>query len=135
MGFFVKKLPNICCKIGPHQFSKILYHILCTNNQMVACQKISIHLSSKRQISDDSAEIGSNLNCRCFLVCSWFLKKIIFRYISIYFIRDIPRVSQDSTPSYERSWPPFWPYFETGVRNSTKIKKMENLRIVSLYVT
>ena len=26
-GFFVKDLPNICCKIGPNHFSKILGHI------------------------------------------------------------------------------------------------------------
>ena len=26
-GFFVKELPNNCCKIGPNQFSKILGHI------------------------------------------------------------------------------------------------------------
>ena len=26
-GFFVKELPNNCCKIGPNHFSKILGHV------------------------------------------------------------------------------------------------------------
>ena len=26
-GFFVKDLPNVCCKIGPTQFSKIPGHV------------------------------------------------------------------------------------------------------------
>ena len=43
MGFF-KNLPNICRKIVPKLFKKILDHILCTDNQMVACEKLSIHL-------------------------------------------------------------------------------------------
>ena len=71
----------------------------------------------------------SNLNYSCLIVCSLFFPKIISRYISIYLIRETPKVLQDSTPSYERSWPQFWPHFETGIRNS---KKIVNLRIVSL---
>ena len=38
--FFVKDLPNNCCKIGPNHFSKILAHIYCTIDQMVGCKKI-----------------------------------------------------------------------------------------------
>ena len=38
-GFFVKDLPNNCCKIGPNQFSKILGHIYCTIDKMVGCKK------------------------------------------------------------------------------------------------
>ena len=87
---------------------------------MVGCQKLLIHLSWKRQISADSAGGGSNLNCSCLIVCSLFFPKIISRYISIYLIRETPKVLQDSTPSYERSCPSFWPHFETGIRNSKK---------------
>ena len=32
MVFFVKKLPNICWKIGSKHFNKILDHMLCTKN-------------------------------------------------------------------------------------------------------
>ena len=28
--FFMKNLPNLCCKIAPHHVKKILDHILCT---------------------------------------------------------------------------------------------------------
>jgi hypothetical protein len=42
---------------------------------------------------------------------------------------------QDSTPSYERSCPPFRPHFETGITNSKNFKKMQDLRVVSSYVT
>ena len=38
--FFVKDLPNICCKIVPNKFSKILGHIKCTVDQMVGFQKL-----------------------------------------------------------------------------------------------
>ena len=38
-GFFVKEVPNNCCKIGPNQFSKILGHIQCTIDKMVGCKK------------------------------------------------------------------------------------------------
>ena len=62
----------------------------------------------------------------CIVVCSWFLGKIIFRYTTTYFIRDIQRVSQYSTPSYERSCPPSWLFPETGIENSTKFTKIQN---------
>ena len=114
IGFFVKHLPKICCKMGDHHFYKILDHISCTNNQMVVSEKLSIQPFPKRQIPADSVETGSNLNYRCFIVCSWFFEKLISRYASRCFIIDAPRVSQNSTPRYERSRPPFWPYFEIG---------------------
>ena len=37
--FFVKDLPNNCCKIGPNHFSKILGHVYCTIDKMVGCKK------------------------------------------------------------------------------------------------
>ena len=117
MGFFVKDLPNICSKIEPQLLNKILDHMLFTN-QMVGCRKVSIHLSWKRHISADSIGIGSNLNCRCFVVCSRFFEKIILRYTSTYFIRYTTLVLQDSTPRYERSCPPFWPFWSTHVHDS-----------------
>ena len=57
MGFF-KNLPNICRKIVPKLFKKILDHILCTDNQMVACEKLSIHLLSKDILSLIQEELG-----------------------------------------------------------------------------
>ena len=56
--------------------------------------------------------------------------KIISRYISIYLIRETPKVLQDSTPRYKRSLLPFWPHFETGIRNSKKkSKKMKSFAL------
>ena len=66
---------------------------------MFVFQKVSIHLSSKRQISADSVGTGANLNYNCLVLCSWFFEKIIFSYTTIYFIRDMPIVSQYSTPA------------------------------------
>jgi hypothetical protein len=126
MGFFVKHQPQICCKTWELHFLKILDHVICTNNQIVGPEKVSIHLFWKTQVSADSVGNGSNLNYRCLVVCSWFLAKIIFRYTTTYFIRDTPRVSQYSTPSYERSCPPSWLFFEIGIENSKKFKKMVN---------
>ena len=62
---------------------------------MVVCEMVSIHPLSKRQISVNSAETGSNLNYGCLVVCSRFFVKIISRYKSIYFIIDTQRVPQD----------------------------------------
>ena len=59
-------------------------------------------------------------------VFSWFLAKVIFRYTTTYFIRDTPRVSQYSTPSYERSCPPSRLLFEIGIENSKKFKTIQN---------
>ena len=39
------------------------------------------------------------LNYMCFIVCPRFFLKIIFRFTSCYFIRDMLRVPSDSTPS------------------------------------
>ena len=73
MRFFVKDLPNICCKIVPNQFSKILGHMHNWQNGWV--QKVLIHLSWKRQISADSVGNGSNLNWSCLIVCYLFFSK------------------------------------------------------------
>ena len=93
---------------------------------MVACKKVSIHLFWKRQNPADSDGTGSNLNCRCVIVFSLFFEKIIFRYTSSYFFRDPTKYLQYYTTRYERSFPPFWPYFETGTRNSKKNQKDGN---------
>jgi hypothetical protein len=98
MGSFLKHLPKICFKSVPPYFYKILYHILCTIHHLFAWKKFSSHHPRNRQISIDLVESGSNLNYRCFIVCSCFSMKIIFRYISSYFI-------------IEGSCWPFWPHF------------------------
>ena len=85
-----------------------------------------MHNFWKTQVSVDSVGNGSNLNYRCLVVCSWFLEKIIFWYTTTYFIGDTPRVSQYSTPSYERSCPPSWLFYEIGIENSKKFKKNQN---------
>ena len=90
--FFVKDIPNLGCKIVPNQFSKILYHISCGINQMVVCQKLFIHLSSKWQISAYSAGTRSNLNYKCFIVFSLFFANFFFRYKSSHFIKVLPKV-------------------------------------------
>ena len=120
MGFFVKHLSIICYKIIPHKFIKLLYHIWSTNNQIPFSKKIYIHLFWKRQISTDSVETGPNLNYRCLVVCSWFFVKIIFRYTSIYFIRDTPIVPQYSTPRYECHVPRFDRILKRAYKIQTK---------------
>ena len=62
INFFVKNIPNLCCKIAAHHFSKILDHILCTIDQMVPAQKLSFLRSSNSQNSADSEGTGSSLN-------------------------------------------------------------------------
>ena len=124
MGFFVKHQPQICWKNWEMHFLKTLEHVRCTNHHIVGCEKFSMHLFWKWQIPADSVGNGSNLNCRCLVICSWFLAKIIFRYTTTYLIRDTPRVSQYSTPSYERSCPPSWLFLEIGIENSKKFKMM-----------
>ena len=39
MGFFVKDMRNICCKIGWKHLKQIWDHMLCTNNQILRCIK------------------------------------------------------------------------------------------------
>jgi hypothetical protein len=113
----------------------ILYHTVCPIHHLFEWKKFFSLPSKNWQISADSAGSGSNLNYRCIIVCSCFFLKIIFRYKSIYFIIDPQIVMQYSTPSYKRSRLPFWSFFEIGIRNSKKIKKIQNLRFVSCYVT
>jgi hypothetical protein len=99
LGFFVKCLPKICYKNWTTKFYKTLYHILCTIHQFFCMEKVLYPPLKKRQNSTDSAGSGSNLNYMCFIICSWFFPKIVFRYKSIYFIRDPQRVLQDSVPT------------------------------------
>jgi hypothetical protein len=75
------------------------------------------------------------LNYSYRIVCSYFFKKIIFRYTSCYFIRDPLSVLQDSTPTDRRLCPSSCMHFQTCITNSKKIKKMENLCTTSFYVT
>ena len=78
-GFFVKHLPRISFKMIPPYFCKILDHILITNHQFSASQKLSSHLSAKRQSFADLVGSGPNFNYRCVIVCSCFFEKNIFR--------------------------------------------------------
>ena len=112
--FFAKHQPQICWKNWEMHFLKTLEHVRRTNHHIVGCEKVSMHLFWKSQVSADSAGNGTNLNYKCLVICSWFLAKIIFRYTTTYFNIDTPRVSEYTTPSYERSCPPSWLFPETG---------------------
>ena len=76
--FFVKDQPQICCKNLEMHYLKTLYHVRCTNHQIVGSEKVSMHLFWKWQIPIDSVGNGSNLNYRCLVGCSWFLAKKSF---------------------------------------------------------
>jgi hypothetical protein len=108
IGFFVKRIPKICYKNGPTKFKMILYHTVCTIHHLFAWKKFSRHSSRNWQNFANSIGSGSNLNYRCFIVCSYVFPKIIFRYTSIYFIIDSQSVPQYSTPIYKRSCMPSW---------------------------
>ena len=123
--FFCKAPTTNMLKNWEIHILKTLDHVICTNNQIVFSEKVSIHLFWKTQVSVDSFGNNSNLNYRCLIVCSWFLAKIIIRYTTTYFIRDTPRVSQYSTPSYARSCPPSWLFLEISVENSKIFKKIK----------
>ena len=58
MGFFVKDLPQICCKTWEMHFLKILDHVICTNNQFVSYEKVSIHLFEKYKFLPIQLETG-----------------------------------------------------------------------------
>jgi hypothetical protein len=75
LSYFVKHLPKISLKNGPPQIQIILYHILCIIHHFFAWKKLSRHPSRNWQNSADSAGSGSNLNYRCFIVCSYFFQK------------------------------------------------------------
>jgi hypothetical protein len=82
----------------------------------------SMYLSWKRKTYAELGGNWSNLNYRCLIVCSCFFLKIIFSVTSAYFIIDPRVVLQDLTPSKEGSRLPFWPHFESTIRNSKKMK-------------
>jgi len=69
-GIFYEAATNNPFEKWTTPFYKILYHILCIIHQLVACQKLSSHLSPKRQISADSGESGPNLSYSCVIVYS-----------------------------------------------------------------
>ena len=69
------------------------------NSPIVCISKLSRHLSAKRQIYVDLVGTEPNLNYMCFIGCSWFFPKIIFKFKTCYFIRDPLRFLQDSTHS------------------------------------
>ena len=54
MSFFVKELPNNCCKNGPNQFYKNTRPYIMQNWQSGWMKKVLIHLWWKRQIPVDS---------------------------------------------------------------------------------
>ena len=93
-----------------------------------------IHLSWKRQIFADSAGSGSNLNCSYLIVCYLFFPKIISRYISICLIIETPKSFPRFNHYLGTVIPAVLTAFWNGHKNFKKIKNLENLRIVSLYV-
>ena len=56
--FFVKDLPNNCCKIRPNLFSKILGHIWCTIDKMVGWNKLWSTSGEKDKCSSIQLETG-----------------------------------------------------------------------------
>jgi hypothetical protein len=103
IGVFVKELPKFNFKIGPKQSQKILEHLGFKIQHLVGQKIIYRYFLIFWQLSADSVGSGPNLNYKCFIVCSWFFSKNIFRCISWYFIRDLQKVSQDSTHIYKRA--------------------------------
>ena len=57
-GFFVKNLPNNCCKIGPNHFYKILGHIWFSIEHMVGCQKFWSTSGEKDKLLPIQLEAG-----------------------------------------------------------------------------
>ena len=116
VGLFCEEPSKYLVWIWPNPFLKNTRPYFINNWPNFPCKLFLIHLSWKRQIVVDSAGTGWNLNYKCLIVCSLFFQKFISRCTSTHFIRDPPRVLQDSTPSYHRSCPPppFWPHFEIG---------------------
>ena len=97
--FFCEERTKYLLQNGTTPFFKNIRPYFMSNYQMVACQQLSINLLSNRQISANSVGSGSNLNYNCFIDCSLFFLKIIFRYTCEYFIKDPPIVLQDSPSS------------------------------------
>jgi hypothetical protein len=99
----VKELPKFNLKIGPKQSQKILEHLRFKIQHLVEQKTIYRYFLIFWQLSADSAGSGPNLNYKCFIVCSRFFEKNIFRCTSCYFIIDLQKVSQDSTHIYKRA--------------------------------
>jgi hypothetical protein len=99
----VKELPKFNFKIRPKQSQKILEHLGFKIQHLVEQKTIYSYFLIFSQLSADSAGNRPNLNYKCFIVCSWFFAKIIFRCTSCYFIRDLQKVLQDSTHIYKRA--------------------------------
>ena len=57
----MKHLPRNHCKIRQTEISRILYHIVCLNNHLVASQKILRYLSQNRKILQIQLEVGQKL--------------------------------------------------------------------------
>jgi hypothetical protein len=93
-GFFVKHLPKLCFKNIPRQFEKIVYHILCTINQLFAWKRFYSHPSRNWQISADSVGSGSNLNYRCFIVCSYLKKNYFYMHKYLFHHRSIKSLAR-----------------------------------------
>ena len=96
-SFFVMYVPRIRFKMVPHHFFKMLDHILSIIHQPVESKSFLASSRKKRQVSADLARTLPNLNYKCFVICSRFFIKIIFRYTTCGLIRDTMIVWQDST--------------------------------------
>ena len=105
-----------------------------TDDRQKAC--ISDPRSYSRQFrppSADSIGTGWNLNCGSSIACPLFSLKMLFTFTGRHFIKDSKTDWHDSNPSHGRPPRRNRPVFENIIKNSKKIKKLENLRIVSLY--
>jgi hypothetical protein len=134
-GFFVKHLQKICFKNGTPQFYNILYHILCTIHQFFARKKLSRRPSRNWQNYADSVGSGSNLNYRCFIFCSsFFQKKYFYVHKHLFHQRSINSFAR-VYPVLGMVTPAVFTAFWNWHKKFKKIKTIQNLRVVSCYVT
>jgi hypothetical protein len=98
IDIFVKELSKLNMKIGPKQSPKIVDNLGFKIQHLVGQKNIFRYFLIFRHLSADSAGSESNLNYKCFIVCSRFFEKNIFMCTSCYFFIDLQKNSQDSTP-------------------------------------
>ena len=79
-------------------FKNIWYHILCTHNQMVGVERFSSTSREKDKFLPIQMKAGQIWTTSASWFAHDFSKKIIFWYKSAYFMRDIPKFLDDSTP-------------------------------------
>ena len=101
-----------------------------------ACiSELFTYLCPFKRYPANSAENRYILNCNHHIACPLFFLNFIFRFTSIHFIIDTSKYPHDSNTRHERSRPRIRLDFQMSTRNSKKIKKMQNLRVASTYVT